>query len=375
MKSIEFILAEIDLRARYDALFEECPNAFIQQSTYWAEVIQEIGPDKPIFLLCEHNGQAIAGLPLYLYENPHGNVLISVPQAGPMGGVFIRDGIPDDVTAQAYKCLLEKAIEVASMNCCICISLITNPFTQDLRHYESSFMPDLVFENFTQHIDVPKMVVNGEIQLKDYQSRSTSAYIGPRIQKALNAGFEVDFNYSKENSDATYQLHLDRFAELGVAPIRKEIVENIRTRLAPQGKAMLVTVKKDGEVASGCIYILHRNILDVFIISGNNAFKAAAPNFLNHDHSIRMAAKKGIQIFNWQSSPNRESGVYRYKKEWGSIDTPYYFLTKLLCPPSRIAAMGIATLKAEYPMHFIVPFQAFTSGFECKYFSKTSSAR
>lgn len=90
---VEGELSDRRFRAEYDDLFEACPDAFIQQSTYWAEAIRDLGPDRPIFLLYRDGDEAIAGLPLYLYEHPRGNVLTSVPQAGPLGGIFFREGL------------------------------------------------------------------------------------------------------------------------------------------------------------------------------------------------------------------------------------------------------------------------------------------
>jgi hypothetical protein len=102
MRVFEFALTDGALRARYDALFEDCPAAFIQQSTYWSEVIQDLGPDRPIFLLCEEDGIAVGGLPLYLFRGRFGDVLTSVPQPGPLGGVFLRPGIGTQQQERVY---------------------------------------------------------------------------------------------------------------------------------------------------------------------------------------------------------------------------------------------------------------------------------
>ena len=86
MEVIEVDFNDNQLVDRYNRFFECCPNASIQLSTYWADVISGLGPDKPIFLICSHDGKDIAGFPLYLYQNQFGNILTSVPQPGPLGG-------------------------------------------------------------------------------------------------------------------------------------------------------------------------------------------------------------------------------------------------------------------------------------------------
>jgi len=45
-----------------------------------------------------------------------------------------------------------------------------------------------------------------------------------------------------------------------------------------------------------------------------------APNYLNTEHSSPLSNSLGVNIYNWQSSATRESGVYRYKQQWGSSE-------------------------------------------------------
>src|SRR5207249_1087653 len=90
-----FGLGDLPWRARYDALFAACPAAFVQQSSPWAEAIAPLGPDRVILLLFHDGTRDVAGLPLYLFEGPSGPVLTSVPQPGPLGGVFVRPGLAE----------------------------------------------------------------------------------------------------------------------------------------------------------------------------------------------------------------------------------------------------------------------------------------
>ena len=43
---------------------------------------------------------------------------------------------------------------------------------------------------------------------------------------------------------------------------------------------------------------------------------------------MRWARSQGFRFFNWQGSPPG-SGVYRYKKGWGSEDYAYSYLTRV----------------------------------------------
>jgi hypothetical protein len=90
----------------------------------------------------------------------------------------------------------------------------------------------------------------------------------------------------------------------------------------------------------------------------DSAYADIAPNFLNTDESLRAARKIGVQYYNWQSSPSRESGVYRYKQQWGATESLYYYLTWFLVSPEARPKLDLRTLQQGYPLHFIVPYLA-----------------
>lgn len=357
MNAVQVDLADVSLRNCYDRLFEASPRAFLQQSTYWAEVIKDLGPDKPIFLLCRDGSHDVAGLALYLYEHPLGNILTSVPQPGPLGGIFFREGLSASEIEGIYATLLSGAQEQAEENCCLALTIITNPFFDDLKLYERYLAPTFVFENFTQYIalDQPMHRSHGHRN---------------NLNRARKGGYRVEFGETHQQLCDWYQIHCARHGDLGAVALRYELFNNIFRLLTPRHKAHLVLVRIGDGIASGGVYLYHRSVMDVFMLSTASQHLENGANFVNTDYSIRWAQELGVQIYNWQSSPSRRSGVYSYKKQWGSVERPYYFVTKLFCDPAKIQSLGLSTLKAEYPWHYVVPYAAFEQGFDKKYFRK-----
>src|SRR5262245_5451084 len=158
MDVVAFGLDDGAARRQYDALFADCPHAFIQQSTAWAEAIAALGPDQPLFLMAVREGAAVGGLPLYLFQGPAGSILTSVPQAGPLGGVFVRRGEPAE---PVYAALLERAERIAREQRCLAFTVITSPFADDLALYERHLRPDLLLENFTQAVSLERVIRDG----------------------------------------------------------------------------------------------------------------------------------------------------------------------------------------------------------------------
>ena len=88
MKIHKFYLDNSKLVTRYKNLFKKCSFAYFQQSINWAISIKNMGPDIPIFLLCETNNIDVAGIPIYLFSGKYGKIMTSIPQPGPVGEFF-----------------------------------------------------------------------------------------------------------------------------------------------------------------------------------------------------------------------------------------------------------------------------------------------
>jgi hypothetical protein len=366
MDVVEIDFRDAALAARYDRLFAACPDAFVQQSHSWCEAICRLGPDRPLFLLCHDEGEDVAGLPLYLFEHDLGNVLTSVPQPGPMGGVFCREGLSVERMAEVYGNLLAAAARIAQRHGCMTLSLITNPFADDLPLYERFLQPDFVLENFLQAIDLEKVFSPAGEFLPVARRNNLSR----NLRKSGEAGFTVGLCQLPERLRDWHAIHVQRHTELGATPLSLELFEKLFTVLVPRGQAGLILVEKDGQIASGCLFVYHHRIMDVFMLSVNSAWEEHAPNFANVRFSLDWARSLGVRQYNWQSSTSRAGGVYRFKQQWGSVEYPYYFVTKLFCPIERLRQIGPEGVRRHYPWHYVMPWQAFESDCSARSFRK-----
>lgn len=351
-----FGLTDAAARARYDALFADCPEAFVQQSTDWAEVIAPLGPDEPIFLLAEDGaGQAIGGLPLYLFRAAPGPILTSVPQPGPLGGVFCRPGTDADAV---YRALLDAAGRLARERGCLTLSLITNPLRDDLARYEQALGPDMVMENFTQIVPLDTAVGDGRLLVPDNKQRNR----GWRVRRARKFGFEIGLCEDPADFERWYAVHRRRHEEIGARPLEHALLHGIWSRLGPRGKALLFLAKREAEVGAGILYVCHRDVADAFMLSTDSAHASASPNYLLMEQSLIALAARGVRHMNWQSSPRRDDGVYRFKRVWGAVEHTYAFVTRCVADGGHLLALGPQGVRAAYPNHFVLPFGAFERG-------------
>jgi hypothetical protein len=354
MQVVGFCLDDAGARRQYDELFAACPQAFIQQSTKWAQIIRSLGTDEPYFLMAVEAGRLIGGLPLYLFKAPPGAILTSVPHAGPLGGVF---HCADIAAEPIYAALLAEADKLATARQCLAMTLITSPFADDLPLYEKHLRPSIVFENFTQAVPIADAVRDGRFILRN----NKKANPGATIRKAEAAGFSTRLCTERADFQSWYSIHVKRSAEIGTAPLKRALVEGIWENLASDGSSFLQLVLDGDRIAAGCLFILNRDVCDVFAVSMDSAYAAQSPNYLAIRDALIEMWRRGVKLMNWQSSPRRRDGVYKFKRQWGSVERPYFFVTKTYGKPDVILKLGPERARREYADHFLVPFGVFES--------------
>ncbi|MBF0383809.1 MAG: GNAT family N-acetyltransferase [Magnetococcales bacterium] len=355
---------------QYESLHERCLDACIQQSTLWAEIIGFMGPDEPWFLLAQLDGENIAGLPLYLYRSEAGNLLVSVPQAGPMGGIFSLPDISSQLQFQLYKALLDHALDFAKQQQCIAFSVINTPFCQDGHLYRSLLGETIEFHNFCQVADLDQLIKDGKVHLSTTKKRSN---FSRNVRKGVNAGFLFLKANKKQQLIKWYEIHNQRHRELGAEPLPIDIFENMWDKLRPEGKANLYLLTLDDRIVSGAFCINHLEVMDVYMMSMDNYFAKAAPNYMLTEKIMCLAHREGVRFFNWQSSKLRYDSVYSFKSNTGAEEREFIYFTTPL-DHDKLRDLGRDGVERFFPGHFLVPFDYFNSSEDQRVFNKQSVA-
>jgi hypothetical protein len=362
---------------KYDEAFENSSSAFIQQSTYWAKAIKPLRDYSLRFLACEDDdGKVLGGLPLYIFQRElafgryWGSVINSVPEAGPLGGVFCRDGLSPETIWSVYDNLLYKAMGIAADLSVLTMTIITNPFDSNFCLYDRELHPEYVFHNFTQYIELDEIFRDGQLFLPNAKRRHA---VNRYVKKASEAGVYVEKCRCHDDFNFWYDVHKKRHKEIGVRPLNLELLWNLLTELViGRNKGQLYLTVYRSRVIGGLFVVKHKEIADAFMISFDSEYKDLVPNYLCVHRALKDLYKQGVKIFNWQSSQNRSCGVYEFKKGWGSKEASYQFVTKLISDSalSHIEMLGLDDLKRSYPGNYVVPFGIFEKGFNVKEFYK-----
>lgn len=335
--------------AELESFFNECPTSFAQQTPAWRDVIAPLGPDDSHFLICRDGGKIVGALPAYRFEGPLGAILTSVPQAGPLGGIAC---LPNLDPAGIYETLIDGFLDLARSRQCALASVISNPFWPDRSFYEEFLRPDYVLENECQVLDLDAAIdTQGKFLL-------ASSNLQRNLRKAESGKLRIDQEQTPDNVEQWYAIHADRHRRIGATPLPIGMFIGALDHMVPQDKACFFFVRlTDGsdEMIAGGFYVYHRQVIDALMPAMRTEFADLSPNFLLAAHTIRWAKRRGLRYYNWQGSPP-DSGVYRFKKQWGSSDASYSFLTKVTGDISPFGEATVEQVKSQYPWHYVMPF-------------------
>jgi len=71
---------------------------------------------------------------------------------------------------------------------------------------------------------------------------------------------------------------------------------------------------------------------------------------------MKDATKKKCKYWNWGGTWLSQTGVYQFKKRWGTHDLKYNYYTNLI--DNSILNLSKEDLLREYPYFYVLPFSA-----------------
>jgi len=154
-----------------------------------------------------------------------------------------------------------------------------------------------------------------------------------QVRKAERAGLSVEFG-GTEKLDEFYTFFAARMRDLG-SPVHAR--EFFRATLDAFGSRARVALVRKGETPIGGLIVLaFKNLLAVPWASCAKEYFALCPNMLLYWETIRAGCSDGFQRFDFGRS-TRGSGTYRFKRQWGALESPLFWYTIPLGRRDRVA--------------------------------------
>jgi len=253
------------------------------------------------------------------------------------------------------KILKEMIVElegIAKEDECLSMSLCTHPLSNVPREMHKEIWPgfDYEYKNFCQISDLSK---GHPIAQLDHRERMV---FGAETSKMEKAGFEIVKSPSLQDFNQWYAVYTKRFEEFKAQPISKTMCSRYLMEARKGNVDFWMAKRNDVGVIGGIIFAKGKGIIDYNISAFDSKYRELYATTAILNAYLLDCSIHGVRYFNWQSSPGRSSGTYKYKARWGGQEYVHYYLSKALAPIETITAIPLEKLKRELPFCYVLPY-------------------
>ena len=264
----------------------------------WRTVIRQAYGHQPIYLVAEDEEGRGGVLPAFLVRRPViGSVAASMP--------FLDAGGPCAGSASIANALVQRLLEEASR---------MNATAVDIRSSERLGVESAPLEH----------KVNMSLALPPDPDRLWKQFDGSvrnQIRKAERSGLSVEFGHA-EKLDDFHSIFAARMHDLGSPVHSKRFFDAVFDGFGSRARVTLI--RKGTTPVGGLIAITHNDVITVPWASCLPEYFSLCPNMLLYWETIRAACLAGYGRFDFGRS-TRDSGTYRFKRQWGALESPLYW--------------------------------------------------
>jgi hypothetical protein len=358
-----------ELIAFLDELSTDSASVLGYHYPFYRDMLTTLEVGEPIYLGARCEGKLVGYLPALMKKSPAGVVIGSLPYFGPNAGVLCGNERCEQVHSALLEELAQRARTVNAISCAI-----YTPFQfGDFGLYEKALPRWEVVERFTQYqrldADVRDPAAKSRVEFRDGGSNGTivedevsAARTVPGkgirydLRKAQRLGVTVSSEVTTERMATFFSIYEQNCHEFGIPLKPRTAVEWLgRTELV--GKhTRLYFAFHEGEMIGGLMMVWSPKVASYYIPCSLTEARSLQPSTVLIDAAMTEAREQGIEFWNWESSPGRDSGVYQFKKKWGAVESEYRIYIQTFAGQDRLRELGRAGITREFPYYFVWPF-------------------
>jgi hypothetical protein len=307
----------------------------------YIEMLEKIGIGEPFCILVNDESQLIGYLPGFIKSSNLGAVYSSMPFFGPNAGLIYEPTLSniDQIHSEVFDFLFKnlKDLDIVSAS-------IYSPFMNEKvwELYDRSIQPTHVIDKFTSFIDLDNLELNTSLQYD--------------IRKAQRSNVEIRTECSADAIKALYDIYKKNCLDYGIPLKPMECIEFLMNRSNTNSTTETYLAYHQNELIGGLIMMYSDVTASYYLPCSIHEFRSLQPTTLLIKHAMDMAQQRGLKIWNWESSPSKESGVFKFKMKWGSQDGSYKIYVKSFRNPDFFRQLGSEEISRNFPFFFVYPF-------------------
>jgi serine/alanine adding enzyme len=274
------------------------PESTLAHAPEWRTVIRRAYGHEPLYLVAEDEEGRAGILPAFLVRRPViGSVAASMP--------FLDAGGPCAGSPALAHALVQRLLEEASRK---------NAAAVDIRCTERLGLESMPLEH----------KVNMSLVLPTDPDRLWKQFDGSvrnQVRKAERSGLSVEFGGAGKVGDF-HAVYATRMHDLGSPVHSKRFFDAVFEGFGDRARVALI--RKGATPIGGLVALARNDVITVPWASCLPEYFSLCSNMLLYWETIREACLEGYGRFDFGRS-TRDSGTYRFKRQWGALESPLYW--------------------------------------------------
>lgn len=296
----------------WQRVVNDCDDAALAHAPEWFSLIQRVYGHSPLYLTIDDGHGRSGVLPAFVVRRPFlGTVVTSMP--------FLDSGGPCSRSNETRRMLAEHLLAEArrvgasrvEIRCAQPVDIAAIPIQHKV--------------NMTLPLPADAGRLWGQF---DKQVRN-------QVRKAERSGLSVEHG-GADQLPAFYDAFVIRMRDLGTPPHAREFLTAVLEAFG--GRARVLLVRKGRVTVGGLVALAFKDRLVVPWATCLKEYFALCPNMLLYWEALRAACEEGFRAFEFGRS-TRDSGTYRFKRQWGACEQPlYWYSISVASPTAAVAA-------------------------------------
>ncbi len=323
-----------------DKLSSQCDHVLGYHYPFYRDIIQQCGIGTPCFIGAFVRNELLAVVPGFVKSTKIGTCYCSMPFFGPNAGVMCLD---QALSKEIHNSIIDYTVkQVEKMFNPIAISFYTPLFFDDFDLYDKNLSNSVFVEKHTQYLDIQRTEWSNKIRYD--------------LRKAEKSGVTISESVTPEKLAILIDIYNENCADYGIPPKPRKFIERLGKSAADGRHLEIYFAYHEEEIIGGLIVIFSKTTLSYYLPCSRDSSRSLQAVTFMIDHAFKKAKGRGIKYWNWESSPDQESGVFKFKKKWGSVGSTYRVYAKLLCTMDYLKSLGREGIEREFPFFFVYPF-------------------